>query len=144
MTHEDANNYAAKHPPETELNPRIAEAVKKSAVEEKITCTAAHEIAAKMGVSPADVGATIDLLGIRINECQLGLYGYRPQRKIVKPAKEVSPSLEETINGRKKDNRISCLSCFEIAENLGIDRMEISAACEALKIKISPCRLGSF
>ena len=144
MAHEDAGNYAAKHHSKTKLNPRVAKAVKKEAADDKITCAAAHKIASELGISPSDVGVTIDLLEIRINKCQLGLYGYYPQKRIAKPAGSVSPALEEAIKNSMENGRISCLSCWKIAEGSGIARMDVASACETLKIKVSFCQLGAF
>jgi len=144
MTHEDEGHYTAKHPIGTELSKQIAEAVKRKVVNGRITCSAAHAIANELNFSPADVGMAIDLLEVRINKCQLGLYGYSPQKRIVKPAKEVSQQLEEVIKTSLVNNRMPCLSCWEIAKKFGIAKMKISEACELLKIKISPCQLGAF
>jgi hypothetical protein len=144
MTHEDEGHYAAKHPPETSLNPGIAEAVKQVIKDGKISCAAAHKIAREMKVPPADVGVTIDLLEARINRCQLGLYGYAPEKRIVKPADSVPKDLEETITNSLVDDRLPCKASWEIAEKLSVSRINVSAACETLKIKISVCQLGSF
>ncbi|MBN2516744.1 MAG: hypothetical protein JXC33_12015 [Deltaproteobacteria bacterium] len=144
MTHEDAGHYALKHPPDTNLNPGIAEAVKHIIKNGKISCAAAHKIARELKVPPADVGVTIDLLEARINRCQLGLYGYEPEKRIVKPADGVPKDLEETIKGSLADDRLPCKASWEIAEKFGISRMNVSAACETLNVKISVCQLGSF
>ena len=144
MAHEDAGHYAAKHSPVTELNPRIAEAVKRNVENGRITCAAAHKIGKEMGVSPAEVGVTIDLLEVRISKCQMGLYGHHPRKRILEPAKEVTPQLEEALKGALVNNRISCLSCWKIAQNFGMSRKDVAAACETLQLKISPCQLGSF
>ncbi len=144
MTHEDAGQYAAKHPKRTTCNPKIAEAVKQKVSDGRITCAAAFKIADKMNVPLAEVGVTIDLLESRIIKCQLGLFGYRPQKKIVKPAKFISPRLEEAIKKSLVNNRISCASAWNIANRFSIPRMDVSAACEKLKIKISSCQLGAF
>jgi hypothetical protein len=42
------------------------------------------------------------------------------------------------------DNRLPCLAAWEIAEKLGIKRLDVCAACEHLRIKIKPCQLGAF
>lgn len=144
MTHEDAGHYSAKHSPDTKLDPSIAEEIKGKAVDGSITCAAAHKIAGELGVSPAEVGVAIDLLEIRISRCQLGLFGYGPENKAVKPAQSVAPELAEAIKGTLVSNRITCLACWEIAERLGVARMDVSAACETLEVKISSCQLGSF
>ena len=103
-----------------------------------------QRVAGELEVPPADVGVAIDLLELRIGKCQLGLFGYSPQRRAVKPALNVSPELEEALKKRLVDNRVSCLSCWEIAKELSLARMDVSAACESLNIKIASCQLGAF
>jgi hypothetical protein len=144
MTHEDAGHYAAKHHPDTNLNPEIAKALDLVVKNGEISCAAAHKIARDLNVTPSDVGVTIDLLEARINRCQLGLYGYEPEKRIVKPADHVPVDLEKTIKDSLVDNRLPCKISWEIAEKFGIPRMNVSAACETLNIKISTCQLGSF
>lgn len=144
MKHDDAGHYRLKHPPGTELNSKIAEAIKQKAVNSKISCAAAHEIAAELEVTPADVGIALDLLETRIINCQLGLFGHSPEKKAVKPSDSVPPELEEAIKSSLANNRISCFSCWSIAERFGMARMHVSAACEALAIKVGTCQLGAF
>ena len=143
MTHEDAGHYRAKHPT-AKLDPKIAEAIKQKTEDGRITCSAAHKIAGELNVSPADVGVAIDLLETRLKKCQLGLFGYGAQKNAVKPAQRVSPELQEAIKGSLVNNRISCLSCWEIAERFGTAKIDVSAACEALQVRISSCQLGAF
>lgn len=144
MTHEDAGHYAAKHPPGTELNPEIAAALKKQAREARISCAAAHKIARALQVEPSAVGVAIDLLEYRIKNCQLGLYGYTPAKKIVRPAETVSPDLAGSIRAEVDQGRIACRSCWQIAKDRNLPRMDVSAACEALAVKICRCQLGAF
>ncbi|MBN2466510.1 MAG: hypothetical protein JXD19_00025 [Deltaproteobacteria bacterium] len=144
MTHQNEGHYAAKHPPGTALDPKICEALEKKQANGKITCAAAHSVADDLGLSPAEIGVALDLLEIRIHRCQLGLYGYSPEKKIVKPAGDVSPALKDAIEQAMAGDRISCLSCWRVAKNLNIGKMDVSAACECLNIKISPCQLGAF
>lgn len=144
MTHEDAGHYAAKHPAGTQPDPRIAEAVKREVSDGKITCSAAFKISRDLNAPPARVGTVIDLLEVRIEKCQLGLFGYRPTWRIVKPAESVSPQLAENIKGSLVDNRLPCTLSWEIAKKLGLAKMDVSSACETLGIKISSCQLGSF
>ncbi|MEA1935669.1 MAG: hypothetical protein U9M96_02465 [Thermodesulfobacteriota bacterium] len=144
MAHEDAGHYAAKHPPEKKLNQNIAGIVKQQASNGKISCASGHKIAGNLNVPPAEVGITIDLLEMRINRCQLGLYGYSPEKRIVEPAEKISPELEETILKTLVNNRLSCAAAWKIARKFNIPKMEVSSACEALKIKISACQLGAF
>ena len=144
MTHQDAGHYRAKHSNDRELDPKIAQAITQKTADGRITCAAAHKTAGKLDVSPADVGVVIDLLETRIEKCQLGLFGYGAQKNAVKPAQGVSPELQEAIKGSLVNNRISCNSCWEIAERFGIAKIDVSAACEALQVRISSCQLGAF
>ena len=144
MTHEDAGHYAAKHPKGVEADPKVAEQIRQKLADNHITCAAALEIAAKLSVTPAQVGMTIDLLEARITKCQLGLYGYSPQKNIVKPADSVSSDLKNAIETGLIDGRISCERCWDIASQQGLKKIEVASACEALGIKIKPCQLGAF
>jgi len=144
MTHEDAGHYAAKHPKGVEADPKVVEQIRQKLSNNHITCTAAHEIAVKLSVSPAQVGINIDLLEARITKCQLGLFGYSPQKNIVKPADSVSPDLKNAIETGLIDGRISCERCWEIARHKGLKKIEVASACETLGIKIKPCQLGAF
>jgi hypothetical protein len=144
MTHEDAGHYAAKHPPGTRPDPAIAAAVLTRTENGLITCTDAHRIARDLDVSPARVGAAIDLLEKRIARCQLGLFGYAPERKILKPAESVAPELAAALKQRAVKERVSCLDCWEVAAAFAVARMDAAAACEFLGLRIRPCQLGAF
>jgi len=144
MTHEDAGHYAAKHAARAQPAPEIAEAVRDKVKNGRITCAAMHKIASDLKTTPAEVGVAVDLIEARLTKCQMGLFGYAPERRIVKPAGEVSPELEGAIRESLTHGRLSCLSSWEIAKRLGIAKMGVACACEALHIKISSCQLGAF
>ena len=144
MSHEDAGRYAAKHAPGTQLNPQIAELIKQRTSQGKITCSDAHRIAHELEVLPAEVGVTIDLLEIKLSRCQLGLFGYGQKKRIVRPAEHVLPEVKDALERAQEENRIACAVVWELAKKLGISRIDIAAACEALHIKIVSCQLGTF
>jgi hypothetical protein len=144
MTHADKGKYAQKHPRETKVEDSLKQEVLQAAKENSVTCTVAEEIAGRKAVFSGDVGIALDILNINITECQLGLFGYKPQKKIVQPAKEVAPDLKQAINDVVNDGRLSCAAAWAIAKQLKLPRMKVSAACEALKIRIKPCQLGAF
>ena len=144
MTHEDAGHYRAKHPG-GKIDTAIADEIRKREKEGRITCAAAHEIAKKLGCPPKIVGMNIDLLEKRIRRCQLGLFGYGlKKKKAVKPAAMVTKTLSTAIRKAMVGDSITCLSTWELAKNMGLTKLEVSSACEALKIKISRCQLGAF
>lgn len=143
MTHEDAGHYAAKHPG-AEPDPELAAAVRALSRDGGLSCAEAHRIAQKLEVSPADVGRTLDLLEMRIRRCQLGLFGYHPQRKILQPADSVKPDLAEALEQAASQGRISCARLWQVAETGHMPRLSTAAACERLGLKIGPCQLGAF
>jgi len=144
MTHEDAGHYAAKHPSGTAVKQAVAEAIKQKRTGESISCAAAHAIAADLNLAPGEVAVTLDLLEIRINKCQMGLFGYKPEKKVVGPSDSVLPELENAIKMKSVNNKLTCLECWEIAENLQLNKMDVSTACETLDIKIGGCQIGAF
>jgi hypothetical protein len=144
MTHLDKGHFAKKHPSDKKINPAIAEKVKEKASGDEMTCAAAHGIAEALRVSPAEVGATLDLLEKRIVKCQLGLFGYSPKKRIVEPAESVPETLEEAIRSNLANERLPCATSWKLAEEMGLSKMEMGSACEALEVKVSPCQLGAF
>ncbi len=147
MGHEDAGNYAGKHPPGTKVDKRIVEAIKKRVVDNGVACKSAENIADEFGVAMEEVGVNIDLMELRIIKCQLGLYGHgtkKPHGASIDPLKEVPESLESEIRSNLVDERLSCSSAWKISKKLGVPKMSIPSACDALKIKIKPCQLGAF
>ena len=144
MSHEDAGNYAAKHAENASVDPSLKAAILNKSENGEITCAAAHKVAQQQVVSPARVGRTIDLPELKITKCQMGFFGYKPNKKIVQPSKTISSVLESALRPQLKDDKISCAECWEIADRLAVSRLDLAAACEGLKIKVSPCQLGAF
>jgi hypothetical protein len=144
MTEYDKGHYGKKHPVDRVVDPVVAKAVMENQSNNEISCATAFTIVDDLGVPPDEVGFTIDKQEITLIKCQLGLYGYKPDRKIVKPADQVSPDLEDAIRAGLVNDRFPCVVAWETAEKFGIRKMEVSSACEALGIKITPCQLGAF
>ena len=144
MTHGDRGNYKAKHPSASRVDQKIAQVLEKRTADGKITCADASDIALELGVDMKEVGLTIDLIEIEISKCQLGLFGYSPQKMAVKPAESVQPDLEGAIRGALVNDRLPCSAAWGIAKTFGIPKMAVSSACETLKIKVKPCQLGAF
>ncbi len=137
-------DYSKKHPSDKKPIPEVVEAVKSKAQEGGMPCAVAFEVAKELNVEPSEVGFTLDHLGIRIIKCQLGLFGYDPEKRLVKPADSVDPSLKQAIETGLKGGRLPCKEAWAIASEKGLRKMQVSAACEALGIKISNCQLGAF
>lgn len=131
------------------MDERIAEAIRRHLdAEGMLPCAAAFRVAKELGVEPLAVGQTANEIGVRLNRCQLGLFGYGPKaegrHKVVRPAPAVEPELAQAIHDRLQGGRLSCLAAWEIAAEMGIPKMAVSAAAEALDIRIAHCQLGAF
>ena len=151
--HIENAKYSLKHPSNTMVNTKIADALMNKAPNGRIPCPSAHEIATTLGVLPTEVGVTADLLEYRIIECQMGLFGYLPEKRIAQatPKSQIAQELRAAIEfevGNKTEAKqvkiISCLSCWHIAEQLNIPRMTVAEACNGLGLKIKPCQIGAF
>ncbi len=144
MTHEDAGHYGAKYPQGTQSDPVVAVALSERARDDRITCTAAHEVATTLKITPSEIGRTTDLLEYRITECQLGLFGHAPQKRTIKPAENVSEELRLRLERDTIDGRIDCASCWTIARELAVEKLTVSCACELMGLKVTRCQLGAF
>jgi hypothetical protein len=122
----------------------IQEAIRQHAPQNELPCAVAFQIAADLKVTPAAVGQTLDLMGCRLVKCQLGLFGYSPQKRIVKPQPPDAPEVAAAIQAALENERLPCRAAWEIAERFKLRKMVVSGACEALGIKIKPCQLGAF
>ena len=144
MTDQDGGHFARKHRAGAKTNPEIEAALRQEASRGELPCAVAFKVASALDVQPEEVGRVADLLEMRLIKCQMGLFGYQPEKRIVKPAGHVSEQLEQAIRERLRDGRLPCESAWRIAKNLGIRKMEVSSACEAFRIKISACQIGAF
>jgi len=143
MTHEDAGHYAGKRRG-AELNETIAANIKEKISKNRISCAEAHGIAVNLKVDPADVGTAIDLLEVRIIKCQLGLFGHGKEKNIPSLSDQINPEIKSAIKSSLVNDRLACLTAWEIAKRFNVSKPTISAVCEVMKIKISPCQLGAF
>jgi hypothetical protein len=146
MIKKTADAFAAKHSQDSKggVDAAIRAKLEKETREGTLSCAAAFSLAADLNRSPAEIGKAADLLGIRLVKCQLGLFGYSPEKKIVRPAATVDPPLQEAIHGDLQGGRLACRNAWDLAERFRLPRMAVSAACEALGIKVKPCQLGAF
>jgi hypothetical protein len=144
MARKNGNHYAGKHGQDMEIDPAVAETIKKKAIEGKLPCAVAFKISEETGVSPAEVGIALDLLEIKISKCQIGVFGYGREKNPVKPMADIPDSVKTAVHENLTDGNIACRDVWKVAEKLGIGRMDTASACDSLGIKISPCQLGAF
>jgi len=126
------------------MKDRIADAVQERARENKLSCGAAFRIADELAVNPLKVGEMADALGIRLYHCQLGLFGYDGEERIVHPAEELSPELEQAIREGLIVGRLPCAVAWAIANRFDLPKTHVANAAEKLEISIGQCQLGAF
>ena len=144
MTREQGPKFSEKHGADAQIDSAMMQKIKDKTKNNEISCAAAFQLTKELKATPADVGRGIDLMDIRLVKCRLGLFGYRPEKKAVKPKAPRSRELEEAIRAALTENKLSCHAAWEIAYMFQVPKMAVSAACEAFGIKIKPCQLGAF
>ena len=144
MKLQKGESYSKKHGLDATPDLSIKSEISKRVKDEKIPCAVAFEIAEALRVSPKSVGKTADLMNFKLTKCQLGLFGYHPEKKIVKPKDSINEDLEAAISGSLTEGNVSCKRAWEIASRFNIRKMDVSSACETLGIKIKDCQLGAF
>jgi len=128
----------------TEKNSLLDKEILSRVTDNELSCISAFEIAEKFNIPAKDIGEAADRLKLKLVNCQLGLFGYKPNKKIVKAKEAVSEELKAAINKSLTGGKLSCIKSWEIAADLKISRFSISCSCEALGIKIKECQLGAF
>ena len=144
MTADKEKGFADKHGVGEQPDINIKNEIQNRIKADTLPCAVAFKIASDLNVSPAAVGKTADLIKLHLAECQLGLFGYTPKKKIVTPKPPEHPELEGAVKAALINDRLSCRAAWEIAERLNVSKMSVSAACEYLVVKIRPCQLGAF
>ena len=145
MVSKDSDKKLAdKHRPDTKPDSSIKHEILKHSLNSELSCAAAFLIAKELNVSPDKVGMTADLINCRLIKCQLGLFGYRPDKKIAKPLKTANQNLKNTITDNLIEGKLACKFAWDIAYRYKVNKMTVSGVCEDMNIKINECQLGAF
>jgi len=144
MTHEYRGKYATKHDKDQPIDEEVKKLVLEKIIDNKITCSAAHEVATTANVSPAEVGIVIDMVNARLTHCILGLYGYPDGKPVKKAPAKKDEVLLKAINDAAEEKHLACKQAWDIADTLKIGRLTVSRMAEAHGIKVNKCQLGAF
>jgi hypothetical protein len=136
--------YSQKHPPNWRPDPKIKNALISRGGGSEIPCAFAFEIAKSLGVAPEEIGRTADMLGIPLVKCQLGLFGYQPEKKIIRAEDTTDQELKDAVVGSTENNRLSCAVAWQLADRFNISKSMMGNVCQANGIQIKECRLGAF
>ncbi len=130
------------------MNDTIALEIQNQISDDLLSCGKAHAIAKKINISPADIGSTADALNIRLNRCQLGLFGY-PNKKGWESsgvsALPVPEGFEQALRAETAPTgRITCAAFWEFISDYKITRMQAGFLADQLGIRITNCQIGAF
>jgi hypothetical protein len=130
------------------MDERLRQALQDHLEDGKLPCSQAFAIARTLGEKPLVVGFAASELEIRISRCQLGLFGFGPKskgkHKIVHPMDEVPERLAARLRASASENGITCTAVWNVADDLGYQRLEASSAVEAMGLRVTRCQLGCF
>ncbi len=143
MATEEKKHFADKHTgekPDGKIKDKIIEHSKNR----EIPCAVVFNIARQLEKPAGMVGKNVDLMNFRLTKCQLGLFGYKPEKKIVKPHDHEWGELKDAVKSQSLDGKLPCKEAWDIAAQFKVRKMEISGLCEFMGIKIKPCQLGAF
>jgi hypothetical protein len=144
MSSHKGKTFSTKHGPDEKPDTSIKNEILKQTKNDKIPCAVAFEIAKALQVSPDAVGKTADLMNFKLTKRQLGLFGYQPQKKILKPQDSIKKDVEDAVYDALVHGRLSCQRAWDIATRLSVSKMTVSGACEVMGVKIKDCQLGAF
>lgn len=128
---------------------RLAAEIGRRAEDGRITCASAMAAAELLAVDPADAGAAVDTLGVRLTWCQLGLFGFPGRAKGWTAAgtedRPFPPGFEEALGtGLAPDGTIDCAGLWALAERFGIPRLQAGCLADRKGVRIRGCQLGAF
>ena len=122
MTEKARKPLTSKHghkSPE-QIDPAIRESLGRHAEKGELPCAVAFRLADELQKPPAAIGEAADVLGIRIVKCQLGLFGYLPEKKIVQAAPAVDPGLEDALRRQLENGKLPCATAWSVARRAGL------------------------
>jgi len=139
-----------KIPPDLKPDPRLtADLEAGKDADGKVACAAAFIVAERKGVSPQEVGRTLDALSVPLTHCQLGLFGYPGHAKGWGPAGVASQAeprgLRDALREAAGPNQtITCEAIWKAAERFRASRMLAGYIADLSGLKIIGCQLGAF
>ena len=138
-----------KIPEDFAVDPQIEAAIRERSADGLLHCAQAFVVAKQLDVSPSLVGLNADALDIRLDRCQLGLYGYPGHTKgwevTDMSTYAVPDGLEDAIRAvTGADNHITCAQTWEIAANFSVPKMLVGYIADKMNVHIVQCQLGAF
>jgi len=128
----------------TEEKGRLEEEVIASLVDGYLPCAVALNLSKRLEVEAKEIGDTVDTLGIRISDCQLGCF------KIEKAlhndlegrifSEEITGRIEKSLLG----GHLPCKTAHDISREFKVNIKEVGDTATKMRVKIIKCQLGCF
>ncbi len=126
------------------MDTELEEKVTSSLVDGQLSCPIAFKIAKEPKVSLQEIGETVDNLGIRIVNCQLGCFQVEKATHQDLEGMDIKKVLAEEIEASLVNGSLPCAVALEVARKLKVAPKEVGDTATKQKTKISHCQLGCF
>ena len=131
------------------IDERIAAAIRSRLENGRLACAAAGEIAAGLAVAPIEVGRTADRLQVRLDRCELGLFGYPHRAKGWEIAGIASLPVPDGLEAALRDagagrGEVTCERLSQEARRFSAPLLQVGWLADRLGLKIRDCPLGAF
>lgn len=130
------------------LNRTIAEQLRATSRENRVSCAAAFSIATALSIPPIEVGRTADATGVRLSRCQLGFFGYPNKQAWEQVNLEILPVPDGLIAAlqaaQDRTGTVSCAKLWQLAEAYHVPRLQVGYLADRLGVHVTPCQLGAF
>ncbi|TFG72383.1 MAG: hypothetical protein E4H27_02730 [Anaerolineales bacterium] len=130
------------------VNDAIASEIQAQISDNGLSCAKAHAIAKKYNAPPSEIGTTADALKLRLNRCQLGLFGYPNKKGWEASGVSVLPVPEgfeqALIAQTAPTGHITCAAFWKFISDYNLSRMQAGYIADQLEIRITNCQIGAF
>jgi len=122
------------------------EAIRARLREGRLPCAEVFALAHTWHVAPLALARRADAVGVRLGWCQLGLF-----TGAVKGVKgwpdgpyEVPGEVRDAVEAVLEEGVLPCAWAWSVAKRLGMERLEVGRAANAMGVRIVRCQLGCF
>ncbi len=127
-----------------EAQARLEVAVKATLKDGYVACPAAWRVAKDQAVSRLAVGVTIDRLGIRVADCQLGCFAVSKTDHLGSVPEPADADLVCRVEDLHERGELTCANVFALAAERKAKPRAVADAANARGYKLRQCQLGCF
>jgi hypothetical protein len=127
-----------------EAQAKLETAVKGAVKDGYVPCPSGWGVAREQGVSRLAVGATIDRLGIRVSDCQLGCFAVSKTDHLGSVPEPTDADLVRRVEDLHETGELTCANVFALAAERQTRPRSVADAANARGYKLRRCQLGCF